>query len=254
VAHLAKKQIEPGTKPLICTPLVGTTKELIFEQLQQVLSKRPDVIEWRADFFQDIANTDAVVAIAKQIQALCGDAPLIFTIRSQFEGGQPIALSDAEVIELDAAICKAAAAEYVDCELRNDLQQINKLRQAASQSGTKIIGSFHNFHQTPSRADIVNKLAEAAEKQLDVAKVAVMPQTLEDVLTLLSATLEAKSRLSIPLITMSMGKYGMVSRMIGGVFGTSLTFAVGAQASAPGQVPIEELRTVLQTVENTMGN
>jgi 3-dehydroquinate dehydratase-1 len=100
----------------------------------------------------------------------------------------------------------------------------------------------------------VNKLAEAAEKQLDVAKVAVMPQTLEDVLTLLSATLEAKSRLSIPLITMSMGKYGMVSRMIGGVFGTALTFAVGAQASAPGQVPIEELRTVLQTIENTMGN
>jgi 3-dehydroquinate dehydratase-1 len=41
--------------------------------------------------------------------------------------------------------------------------------------------------------------------------------------------------------------------MIGGVFGSALTFAVGKSSSAPGQIPIEELRTVLATVRRSTG-
>ena len=251
---MLKKRIGFSDAPLICTPLVATTKEMIFQDLNEVLAKHPDVIEWRADFFTGLANTGKVVAIAKQIQAASGDAPLIFTIRSKAEGGQPIGLSDAQAVDVTIAVCAAGAADYVDCELRNDPRMIEKLRQAANQTGTKIIGSFHDFHGTPSRQDIIDKLAEAAQKKMDVAKVAVMPQSLDDVLTLLSATLEARRQLAIPLITMSMGKYGTVSRMIGGVFGTSLTFAVGAERSAPGQMPIDDLRTVLQAIKMAMGN
>jgi 3-dehydroquinate dehydratase-1 len=251
--HLVRKLIGQGNRPLICTPLVGTSRELIVAQLKQALSKQPDVIEWRADFFEGIANAEAVIDIIKEIKESIGDISLIFTIRSKHEGGQPISLTDQEVIELNAAACRETTAEYVDCELRNEPEQIRYLADVAKVSDTRIIGSFHNFRQTPSRAEIIQKLAEAEICKLDVAKVAVMPQTLEDVLTLLSATLEAKNRLSIPLITMAMGKYGMISRMIGGVFGTSLTFAVGAQASAPGQMPIEELQTVLKIVEKIMG-
>lgn len=250
---MLKQLIGQGMKTLICTPLTGKSRNLIFEQLEQVLAKRPDVIEWRADFFDEIANKAEVIAIVKQIEEKVGEIPLIFTIRSKYEGGQPISLSDKEVIELNASVCRETTAEYVDCELRNEPDQIHYLSTVAKASGTKTIGSYHNFEQTPNRAEIIQKLSEAEICKLDVAKVAVMPQNLEDVLSLLSATLDAKKHLSIPLITMSMGKYGMVSRMIGGVFGTSLTFAVGAQASAPGQVPIEDLRTVLEIVEKTMG-
>jgi 3-dehydroquinate dehydratase-1 len=252
--HLVKKVIGQGTRPLICTPLVGTSREHIVDELEQVLDKQPDVIEWRADFFAGISNKEEVISIVRQIKERIGDTPLIFTIRSKYEGGQPTSLIDKEVIELNAAVCRETTAEYIDCELRNEPEQIRYLSDIARESGTKVIGSFHNFKHTPSRAEIIQKLAEAEICKLDVAKVAVMPQNLEDVLTLLSATREAKKHLSIPLITMSMGKYGMVSRMIGGVFGTSLTFAVGAQASAPGQVPIEDLKTVLEIVEKTMGD
>jgi 3-dehydroquinate dehydratase-1 len=52
---------------------------------------------------------------------------------------------------------------------------------------------------------------------------------------------------------MSMGGYGSVSRMVGIVFGSALTFAVGKSSSAPGQIPIEELRTVLATVRRAAG-
>jgi 3-dehydroquinate dehydratase-1 len=52
---------------------------------------------------------------------------------------------------------------------------------------------------------------------------------------------------------MSMGKFGAVSRLIGGVFGSSLSFAVGANASAPGQVPIEDMQEALAIVSRAMG-
>jgi 3-dehydroquinate dehydratase-1 len=53
---------------------------------------------------------------------------------------------------------------------------------------------------------------------------------------------------------MAMGPLGAVTRMVGGVFGSSLTFAVGAASSAPGQVPIEELNTVLAVLQKSMGS
>lgn len=248
-----KKLIGEGTRPLVCAPLVGTNQEVIAEQLNQVLKKNPDILEWRADFFKQIADTKAVITVAKQIKAVAGATPIIFTIRSVREGGQSISLSDRQAIELNAEICRQTEIEYVDCELSNVTEDIKYLREVATGYGTKIIGSFHNFQLTPSREELNSKFNAAVQHQLDVAKVAVMPQNLEDVLTLLSVTNEAKQRLSIPLITMSMGKYGALSRLIGGIFGSSLTFAVGAKSSAPGQVPIEDVKTVLDILDRSLG-
>ena len=249
---MAITAIGQGSGPLVCTPLTGTTQEILLEQLVRVLDKKPDIIEWRADFFAQISDTRTVLAMLTQLRQMTGEIPLIFTIRSIREGGHSTTLGEAAAIEMNAAVCRETTAEYVDCELGNVPEHIRYLRRVAADNGKKIIGSFHNFNSTPSREEIIKKLAEAENYQLDVAKVAVMPQNLEDVLTLLSATLEAKKHLRIPLITMSMGKFGAISRMVGGIFGSSLTFAVGAKASAPGQVPIEDLRTVLEIVARSM--
>lgn len=246
------KIIGEGSQPMICTPLVGQKRETIFAELKKVLLKHPDIIEWRADFFEGIGNTEDVVEIAKQLKSLARDIPIIFTIRSIREGGQPIPLSDEEAIKLNAAIVMDTKIEYVDCELSNKPEYIRFLQQVAAKNNTRIIASYHNFNFTPDTAFLAEKFNEAEAYQLDVAKVAVMPQKIEDVLTLLSATLVAKKRLKIPIITMAMGGYGAISRMVGGVFGSSLSFAVGAKSSAPGQVPIEDLRTVISIVERSM--
>lgn len=246
------KVIGATDMPLICAPLVAGSKAALLAEAASVLAKKPDIIEWRADFFASIDQMDAVIDVADEIKQIAGDIPVIFTIRSIREGGQPIPLSDQAVTELNAAICRNTGIEYVDCELSNKPEHIRFLRAEANRTGTKVIGSFHNFQRTPSLEELAQKFSEAELYQLDVAKVAVMPQNLDDVLVLLSATLRAKSSLKIPLITMSMGKFGAVTRMIGGVFGSSLTFGVGSQASAPGQVPIEDLQTVLAIVQKSM--
>lgn len=247
------KVIGEGTKPLICTPLVGKTKDVILAELSAVLIKKPDIIEWRADFFEGIANTNEVIAIAKEIKEIAGNIPIIFTIRSIREGGQPIILSDSEAIELNAAICTGTSVEYVDCELSNTPEHFAQLCNVAHANGVKVIASFHNFRSTPSQDILNQKFAQAELKGADVAKVAVMPQSLEDVITLFSATLEAKRRLKIPVISMSMGGLGAVTRMFGGVFGSSVSFAVGQSSSAPGQVPIEDLNAVFHIVDKSMG-
>jgi 3-dehydroquinate dehydratase-1 len=79
-----------------------------------------------------------------------------------------------------------------------------------------------------------------------------MPKDPEDVLTLLGALWRASAAGSIPLIGMSMGGFGSVSRIVGGVFGSALTFAVGKSSSAPGQIAIEDLRIALNTVGRSM--
>jgi 3-dehydroquinate dehydratase-1 len=82
-----------------------------------------------------------------------------------------------------------------------------------------------------------------------------MPRTRIDVLTLLAATARADEKARIPLISMSMGALGAVTRMIGGVFGSSLSFAVGAASSAPGQIPIADLEIVYDVIRRArVGN
>jgi 3-dehydroquinate dehydratase-1 len=79
-----------------------------------------------------------------------------------------------------------------------------------------------------------------------------MPGDMADVLTLLNATLQSSQKLKIPLISMSMGPYGSITRLFGWAFGSALTFAVGAAGSAPGQLPIDDINSVLALVQKSM--
>jgi len=42
---------------------------------------------------------------------------------------------------------------------------------------------------------------------------------------------------------------GAISRMAGWIFGSQLIFAVGDKSSAPGQILIEDLRTIMKTMK-----
>ena len=248
------KPLGSGRFPTICTPLVGRTREQVLAELALVVPKQPDLLEWRVDFFQDIGNTAAVLAMAAEIRQAANGIPVLFTRRSIREGGEPIALDEAGVVALTQAICAHRLAELVDFEMNSNPADIAQVRAATREAGIALILSFHNFHYTPSQREICQRFEQAQQLGADVAKVAVMPQRLEDVLAVLGATLESSQALDIPLISMSMGGYGSLTRLFGGVFGSAMSFAVGATASAPGQVPIEDMNTITALVRKAMGN
>ncbi len=108
-------------------------------------------------------------------------------------------------------------------------------RGRCSKNGIAALLCNHEFHRTPPQEEIVCRLKQMEDCVADICKIAVMPHSAEDVLTLLSATLEAKRLAAKPIVTMSMGQTGAVSCLAGEVFGCCITFGSGTQDSAPGK-------------------
>lgn len=250
--HLHGQPLGDGSSPLICTPLVGRTRKALLGELAIVLAKKPDLIEWRVDFFEDIGNTPMVIELAGNLKQAAGEIPIIFTRRSMNEGGERIALDEDDVVKLYVAACASGCVDIIDYELGNTAENLARLRNTSRDNDVAMIMSYHNFQSTPDAAVVAAKFTEAARQGADIAKVAVMPRAPEDVLTLLGATLQASESCGIPVIGMAMGGLGSLSRMVGGVYGSAVTFAVGNSSSAPGQVSIEELRVVLALVRQAV--
>lgn len=85
----------------------------------------------------------------------------------------------------------------------------------------------------------------------DLIKIAVMPKSRKDVLTLLDAEEEMVTKYAkCPMCAISMGRLGAVSRACGEVFGSDLTFGAVGKLSAPGQIKIEELRAIMEALHS----
>ena len=239
-----------GPRPLICLPLVGDTRAKVLQEAEELVTLHPDLLEWRIDAYDDVENREDCLSLLKEIRGVIGETPLIFTCRIDLEGGIK-KISRENRLELSTAAMKSGDVDLIDIELCNDNEFIAIIKKQAKQSGVSLILSYHNFKETPSEAFIYSKLVEAQKAGAEISKVAVMPKNYSDVLTLLSATNKARNEtVRGPIVTMSMGPEGAVSRLAGGLFGSDITFAIGMQASAPGQIPIKELKKGMDLLYN----
>ena len=115
----------------------------------------------------------------------------------------------------------------------------------------KTILSSHDFKCTPPENEIVSRLCRMQQLGADITKIAVMPQCKKDVLILLSATEQMQSKYADrTFITMSMGAVGSISRMVGEIFGSAVTFGVVNKSSAPGQIESMKLKQILQMIHD----
>lgn len=238
--------------PYICTPLTGKNKEEILDELETIVPKQPDLIEWRVDFLKEIGNLEYVLSITEEITSY-SKIPILFTIRSEKEGGERISLSEEEKVVMLSEICKRTTVDMIDFEVSNNPEHIKKLRSISKENNKKLILSYHNFEFTPEESEIMKRVFKAEFYGADIAKVAVMPKNREDVLRLLDVTKEADDALSIPIVTMSMGALGSFSRIVGWAYGSIITFGLGVQSSAPGQVPIDKLKQMIEMTQETIG-
>jgi 3-dehydroquinate dehydratase-1 len=240
-----RKKIIGGPAPLICIPLVAEEKNDLLDQAAALQPLQPDLVEWRIDNYQGVEDTADCLAVLDALRVAIGDTPLIFTCRIEAEGGmQPISRQTRRAL-VQAAI-RSGGVDIVDVELINDESFIADIRRTAGRHGVKLILSYHDFNKTPEEEFIFDTLKRAQALGADIAKVAVMPARFQDVLTLLKATLKARTEaVDIPMVTMSMAREGVVTRMAGGLFGSDITFALGQASTAPGQIPIGDLRQAM---------
>lgn len=239
--------------PLICAPLVGRSRERVLAEAGAIIGQKPDLIEWRIDFFSDIGDTAVVLDTARALRTLTGGLPVIFTRRSALEGGERIAIGEEQVIALYEAMAASRLIDFIDYEMSNDPQHVARVRDFTRAHNVGLILSYHNNSYTPGLEFLVTRFLEAERLGADVAKVAAMPRDRMDVLTLMVATAQADDKTKIPLISMSTGPLGSVSRMLGGLFGSVLSFAVGESSSAPGQIPIGDLVAIFDVIRRSRG-
>ena len=186
--RLNGQPIGTGAFPSIITPLVGRTSADLMGELEAILPKKPDLLEWRIDFFEGIADTDRVIETARRMKRSAGPVPILLTRRSTTEGGQPIPMQEPAVVAMYCRACEARCIDLIDYELSNAKDHLSQLRTVSAANGVAMIMSYHNFELTPDIDTLLGRFVEAERLGADIAKVAVMPRNPQDVLTLLAAT------------------------------------------------------------------
>jgi 3-dehydroquinate dehydratase-1 len=225
--------------------MVGETVSELMEEVALLKMLDLDIVEWRVDFFEDLEKIGAVKAVLVEIRAILGEIPLIFTIRSAKEGGNK-EVSEQYYIELNKTVAETGQVQIIDVELFSGEAVVKTLIEAAHANDVYVIISNHDFVKTPTKEEIISRLCKEQELGADILKIAVMPTNSTDVLTLIDATNTMKEQFADkPMITMSMGGKGVISRLAGENFGSALTFGAAKKASAPGQIAAGELRKIL---------
>lgn len=234
--------------PRTIVPITGAIAEQALQQAAVIAaSPATDLAEWRIDYLDIATDGKALVTLGKRIARTLDGKPMILTFRTQAEGGsKPI--SDADYAALYATLLRGGFTQLIDVEMFRDPDRVAALVAQAHAAGVKVVMSSHDFHATPAREEIVARLLRQEAMGADVLKIAVMPRDAGDVLALLDATWQVRQRSRKPLLTMSMGGTGVVSRLAGETFGQALTFGMIGTPSAPGQVEVEQLQQVLQVI------
>ena len=236
---------------------MGKERKEIIDQAERIAAlpeKAADLAEWRADWFGDVMQDGCVEDVLRELRRVLGEMPLLFTFRTVREGGEK-AVEGEHYIRLIERATETGYVDLVDVELFMGEGTVREIVKRSHDLGVKVIVSNHDFNSTPAREDILLRMEKMLALGADIPKIAVMPNSKRDVLELLSAT-EEMTRLhaECPVITMSMGETGVISRICGEAFGSAVTFGSAGKASAPGQMGAKELCTILRLLHRKAGD
>lgn len=239
-------------RPKICVPIVGVRRKDILVEAGKICSLPVDVVEWRADWFKYVFEMDKVLNVCEELHEILEDIPILFTFRTSKEGGEK-EISPEDYANLNIAVAQSGYIDMVDVEAFTGEETVRKIIDTVHEVGVKVIASNHDFAKTPEKEEITRRLRMMQDMGADIPKIAVMPNCKQDLLTLLSATLEMyENYADRPIITMSMAEMGVFSRLTGETFGSALTFGTASKASAPGQISATELKMVLDFIHNSL--
>ena len=238
--------------PKICVPIVARNVTEIIEETNFIKNIDFDIVEWRVDFFENVENINKIKEVLKKIREILHDKPILFTFRSFNEGGEKKTDEDF-YFELNNTIIETKLIDIIDVELFRDNEKIKQLVKVAHNNSIAVIISNHDFEKTPVKEEIIYRLCKSVELGGDITKIALMYYCAADLITLLDATRIAKERyIENPIITISMGSKGVISRLSGELFGSSITFGAADNASAPGQISAVELRKILDILNKSL--
>ena len=63
--------------PKICVPIVGNTREEILAAAEECKELPLDVVEWRADWYDQVLELEETLETARQLRTVLGEIPLL---------------------------------------------------------------------------------------------------------------------------------------------------------------------------------
>lgn len=217
----------------IAIPIFQKDCENVIKVAKDCINKGADVLEFRIDALEN----PEISEIKKTIEEI--NFPMIATNRISKEGGS-FKGTEEERFEILYECCDLV--DYVDIELQSNDEYIKKIHD----TGVTTIVSYHDFEKTPKLSEITY-IVEKEQKLGDIAKVAFMPQDLDDTLTILAVLSHCEDTIAI-----SMGDLGSYTRVMASKFNSPITFAAGTDVTAPGQIDIETMKSLLTMDLNIM--
>ena len=170
------RNVEIGSGiPKICVPIVEVTREKILSSAADIIRIGADVVEWRADWYEDIFDFTKAEETLKELRKVLGETPLLFTFRTVKEGGEKQAAADIYV-DLNIKTIETGYADLVDVEIFTGDEAVKRVVKTAHGRGVKVIASNHDFQKTPEKEEIVSRLCRMQELGADIPKIAVMPR------------------------------------------------------------------------------
>lgn len=238
--------------PKTIISIMGAGKDECLANIEAGKEAGVECYEWRGDFNDDRYDNEKMVELGKAISAALPDNPLLFTFRSESQGGQDT-MTVPQYVSLNKALIEAEILDIVDIETWIGDAAVLELVECAKAHGVKALISYHNFAGTPSVEWMVNLMTHMIDLGADIPKVAVMAKNAADALKLLAATEEVR-RLHFdgPMLTMAMGCEGSITRLAGEYFGSDITFCSLAKSSAPGQVDVRLARNIMDELHSIL--
>ncbi len=142
-----------------------------------------------------------------------------------------------------------AHVDMVDVEVDTPIREA--VVALARKAGKKVLVSEHRFEGVPDESGLNAMFESALRLSPDLFKLAALVQSSEDLVRLLSFCHRCNA--TLPSCVLGMGPLGKPSRMVGGLFGSALTYGyLGDVPVAPGQLSAQALLLFLKQLNRTL--
>jgi len=225
-----------GKKPLmIVTILKDNVNEAIYNA-QEAINIGADCIELRIDKFKKNSDIQKFFLNIKHPNVVAC-RPIKFG--GFFEG------SEEERIKRQIFAIENGA-KLIDIELLTDSKLREKVIVSAKYHKIPLLIGYEDMNKTPSEIEVIKAFKEIEFLGADIAKFAFKANNYEDTLLVLKMSLLAKELLSIPFIMISLGQYGLISRPIACLFGSSMSYcSIKKEDGISGQLLLDETRKII---------
>ena len=221
----------------LCGVVAAATAAQLRRSLVRALRETPTV-EVRLDWLKNDKERHAFLNWLKTHHP--AKAQFIATCRRRVGGGEFAGDAGAELFWLMKA--KEAGCAWCDLEIET-LHELPGKSVRGYAVPEKVLLSMHDFRRTPR---FPKKLRVPAGGGADAFKVAAMARSLQDCARTLH--LARKSR---DVVAVAMGEIGLPARVLALREGSALAYAPVASATAPGQIPLSDLKNLYRAHELT---